>query len=338
MQTIYIDISKKGIIQTINAKQGDIGRRFEILLFENGVPYHPVGDETNLSLWYCCEGFCGNYRQISVKNGSAEYKRLAFTADENSVIVELAPQMLEEPGIGQMCLSIDGDDGETIGTWNIQYEVEGIPGYPSKEPSPYYPRFVLSVNGVVPDESGNVEVAGGGGGGVSDWNDLANRPFYENEDGTVAKQLDDKYLKMLELTEKDIFPEQDVAFVYAENFNCFASAFPNGTFVLTDGAEYKVLWEETVYTCTAFYIESMGATAIGNTVAIGGEDNGIPFAIGSDSNGGVTIFSFDQTTKKVRIYQSEGYKIKESYIPDSLYAQIDKRIEDYINAALGGDY
>lgn len=107
-------------------------------------------------------------------------------------------------------------------------------------------------------------------------------------------------------TETDIFPEQDVAFSYFDAYGCFVSTYPTGTFTLVEGEEYKVLWGETVYPCTAFYVESMGATAIGNTAVIGGEDNGLPFAVGSDATGGVTFFAFEGTTTKVRIYQEVG--------------------------------
>ena len=165
MQTIYIDISKKGIVQEINAKQNDVGRKFQVLLFENGVPYNAEEKDCQFSLWYSGESGYGNYDTIDKKTGQENFQVRAFDVNENCVTVELAPQILKNPGGGIMCLSMSDAAGQTIGLWNIPYDVEEIPGYPSERPKPYYHRFVMSVNGITPDESGNVEVAGGGGGG-----------------------------------------------------------------------------------------------------------------------------------------------------------------------------
>ena len=52
-------------------------------------------------------------------------------------------------------------------------------------------KFVKTVNGIEPDENGNVEVGtgSGSGGGVSSWNDLTDKPFYELNE-TVMVQWD----------------------------------------------------------------------------------------------------------------------------------------------------
>ena len=158
MQTIYLDISNKGIIPTINAKQNDVGRTFQVLLFENGIPYNAAENSVSFFLWYSGASGDGNYDTIWTKVGQVTEGRYAFLIDNNSVIVELATQMLTNAGSGQMCLTMKDTDGKTVGLWNIPYSVEEVPGYPSENAKPYYPKFVQSVNGVAPDETGNVTV------------------------------------------------------------------------------------------------------------------------------------------------------------------------------------
>lgn len=155
MQTIYLDISKKGIIPPINAKQNDAGRKFKVFSFDGGIPYN-AEEEVNFSLWYAGESGDGNYDTVAEES--------AFYVEGNSVIVELSPQMLKNPGSGQMCLTMSDADNRTIGLWNIAYEVEAMPGYPSDQKRPYYPRIVRTVNGIAPDKNGNVVVEGGSGG------------------------------------------------------------------------------------------------------------------------------------------------------------------------------
>lgn len=52
---------------------------------------------------------------------------------------------------------------------------------------------------------------------------------------------------------------------------------------LVVGETYTVTWNGVEYRCEC--MEVMGLPAVGNTIAVGGEDNGIPFAIGRDING-----------------------------------------------------
>jgi hypothetical protein len=55
---------------------------------------------------------------------------------------------------------------------------------------------------------------------------------------------------------------------------------------LVVGETYTVVWNGVEYRCEC--IEAMGLPAVGNTIAVGGEDNGIPFAIGRDVSGDFT--------------------------------------------------
>ena len=54
---------------------------------------------------------------------------------------------------------------------------------------------------------------------------------------------------------------------------------------LTIGEYYTINWNGVKYTCEC--ISALGFPAIGNTVAIGGEDTGLPFAIARDATGSI---------------------------------------------------
>lgn len=96
---------------------------------------------------------------------------------------------------------------------------------------------------------------GGTGGGVSSWNDLTDKPF-----GDMV----------------EVFPE--TAFQYVENLGAFVS--PNA-FPLVVGYDYVVRWNGVDYPCTAINSTFNGypCVMVGNPVAVGGENNGLPFAV-----------------------------------------------------------
>lgn len=176
------------------------------------------------------------------------------------------------------------------------------------------------------------------GGGVSSWNDLTDKPFGENEDGTV-KQLDNKYLEPFEFqagSEIDILPQQDVQFASGEGA-------PNGVAVFVVGETYRVEWDATEYAFEAKSVafDGIDGIAIGNTSLIGaGEDTGEEFVLGYAPAYNINLFvtkPTDNGTHSVRIYQStpDKWTLKESHLPfDAIAAYID----NYINEALGGDY
>ena len=129
MQIIYLDISNKGVIPCINAKQGEVGRKFLAVITDNGLPY-AIPDDSLLSVWYDGDTDSGTYSSINDKS--------AFSVDGNKVTVELVAQMLLQPGNGELCLSITHADGRESGTWNISYHVERKPGAGSSVPTEYY--------------------------------------------------------------------------------------------------------------------------------------------------------------------------------------------------------
>lgn len=132
MQTIYLDISSRGVISTIYAKQCETGRKFKAIISDGGVPY-TIPSGSVLSVWYSSGSNEGNYSTIGQKS--------AFSIDGNSIVVELHPQMLLRDGDGNLCLTMNSADGTQISSWNIPYSVEFVPGIGSTSPDPFYTAF-----------------------------------------------------------------------------------------------------------------------------------------------------------------------------------------------------
>ena len=130
MQTIYIDISNKGVIPTIYAKQGDVGRKFRIVFLNSGMPYDL--NDSLLSVWYEGDSGEGNYTEIGEKS--------AFEIDGNFVVVEMIEQMLSVSGNGVLCLVL-ANNNQQIGSWNIPYICEEQPGVDSEKATEYYTAF-----------------------------------------------------------------------------------------------------------------------------------------------------------------------------------------------------
>lgn len=128
MQTVYLDISSRGVLPTIQAKQGDVGRKFLAVITDAGIPYDLNG--STLSVWYTGTSGKGNYSAIGENS--------AFSVNANKVSVELITQMLTNAGNGVLSLVLNGQDGKQIGLWNIPYFVEEVPGIGSDEATEYY--------------------------------------------------------------------------------------------------------------------------------------------------------------------------------------------------------
>ena len=85
MQMIYIDISNKSVLPTIYAKQGDIGRKFKAIISNSGVAYQITSESFTAS--YDGASGSGHYDQIE--------GRSAFEVSQNTVVVELAPNIFQ---------------------------------------------------------------------------------------------------------------------------------------------------------------------------------------------------------------------------------------------------
>lgn len=145
MQTIYLDISNKGVVPVVYAKQRDVGRKFQVVLTDSGLPY-TIPSGSVFSVWYSGKSGEGNYTGIGDHS--------AFVVSENKVLVEMITQMLSNSGDGILCLSLNESNGNQIGFWNIPYLCESVPGIDSNEAEAYYTAFSEAVaNLPYPDTS-----------------------------------------------------------------------------------------------------------------------------------------------------------------------------------------
>lgn len=136
MQTIYLDISNKGVVPTIYAKQGDIGRKVQVIFTDSWIPYK-IPENAKLSVWYDGDSGDGNYTDVGDKS--------AIVVENNKVTFELITQMLNNDGEGIVCLIMNVGE-EQIGSWNIHYLCENVPGFDSEGASSYFTAFSESVN------------------------------------------------------------------------------------------------------------------------------------------------------------------------------------------------
>lgn len=188
-------------------------------------------------------------------------------------------------------------------------------------------------------------------GGVTSWNDLTDKPFGENEDGTV-KQLDNKYLAILNYEasgETDYLPSYTATNTFLELAGGI-SAFmliPETTKEVFDAwmanqNNVTVVYDNVTYNCAIQEIQGM--KAVGNLASMGGTGNNEPFVIAVIQEDAelymwVIISTVDTapTEHTVRVYRDvpEKWLLKEECLPfDAIAAYIDA----YIDEALGGDY
>ena len=121
MQTIYLDISNKGVVPTIYAKQCDMGRKFLAIINDGGVPY-AIPEDASVSVWY-----------QTLKNNNAGTAD-GVTFEDNKVEISIDPVITTVSGEGILCLTISFANGDEISTWNIPYDVEVKPGTEPIEP------------------------------------------------------------------------------------------------------------------------------------------------------------------------------------------------------------
>ena len=201
-----------------------------------------------------------------------------------------------------------------------------------------------------------LESGGVGGGGVSSWNDLTDKPFGEEADGTV-KQLDNKYLEPFEgIVAEDLLPRvvsqtvlSDLG-VYAISSKTTEDMF----WKWNEGIEGNVFveFDGVTYECTPQRLTAMdNGMAVGNCTAFGGVGNNEPFIAlvmpETNANGVATgayywavaaLTDTAPTEHTVRVFQPLGepkYMLKESCLP---FNAIAAYIDNYIDEALGGDY
>jgi hypothetical protein len=264
-----------------------------------------------------------NYNQTDPKKADYLVGRENIVGKDN--LASVTEEILAQAKASGEFNGSDGKDGYTpvkgIDYFDGKDGKDGKDGYTPVKGTDYFTEEDKAE--IAEQAAGLVEIPEVGG--VSDWNDLENRPFYDNEDGTVAKQLDNKYLSILESTYVSILPEQDVIFESPPNYSTpsVSTNLSIDSLSLNIGEVYKVEFDGVVYECTArktqlLWNRSKTVEHLGNH-SVEYPDNGIPFAVvcGEEWDG-VTIFleNNEECTKRIRIYQGEeGYKIKPEYLP-----------------------
>lgn len=174
---IDLDFLKRSMPPQIDAVQNDQNSRVvNIRLYAGGVP------------WEIPSGVSAVIRYGKPDNTSGLYDTMpdgskAWGASGNILTVRLAPQVLTVPGVVMVSAALVSD-ANVLGTFAFRVNVESDPANGDVISSDYYKYSTLSsinnaisaldaemvktvktVNGVVPDESGNVNTPGAGTGG-----------------------------------------------------------------------------------------------------------------------------------------------------------------------------
>lgn len=165
-QNITLDLYQVAMYKcaSVHAKQGDDGSRFlRITLTEHGVAYViPEG----ATAYFRCRKLDGH----SCCNP-------AVINDDGTITVELTDQALAVTGLVVADVSLRGADGEILSSVNFSIMVDPAPlGKQIDSAS----EFLALVDMVERGEALIKKLEqGGGSGGVSSWNDLTDKPFYD---------------------------------------------------------------------------------------------------------------------------------------------------------------
>ena len=187
-------------------------------------------------------------------------------------------------------------------------------------------------------------------GGVASWNTLTDRPFGDNEDGTVT-QLDNKYLSILSQTGGwgALLPQKKNYTTFNDIWGAYALAYQTTQEMYAkweaNATDIRVTWDGKTYTVKPQQMENI--TFVGNGVDFGGTGNDEPFLIGimKEYNDGVYSYYWligaltdtqeTEHTVKVSMYDYGIYTVNEDNLPMDA---IEGIVDNYINEALGGDF
>lgn len=208
------------------------------------------------------------------------------------------------------------------------------------------PPFIKTINGVGPDEDGNVNVnttgtsgcvtsvngmtgdvvieVNPGSGGVSSWNDLTDKPFYE------------------EIAEVELYRNDSLAFSLLNGEDYMALI--NESIDIISGETYRINWDGVDYTCVAFDMSTdiVPAVMVGNLAIAGMEDTGEPFLIQRmrDESTDICVMGSytSESSHSVTIYGSGNavHTIDEKFIPDSIARKSDVTWENLPDKPFGG--
>lgn len=188
--------------------------------------------------------------------GEGSYSRIAFyDADKNKILVGTYPSSGEVADEGNGVYRLTPSVAEGGGKAFVRLSFYGTGE-----------NLVVTINEKIVSA-------------VADWNTMLNKPFYEEDDGTIH-HLDHKYIKDMYYEERrlmDIVPETTLEFSGAGDNT---RGFINAT-ALVEGDTYTIVWDGVPYTCIGAFVnfDGINMVGVGNWAAIGGENTGEPFAI-----------------------------------------------------------
>lgn len=117
-QTVRIDLtSPGGYAPVIHAVAGDIYSRFvRMELYQNGVLYEPPSGTTCVIGWRRGETY-GAYSSILEEDGSSSHP--AWELEDNVLTIELDWHVCQHPGDVAVNVSLNGEGGSRLHTWEL---------------------------------------------------------------------------------------------------------------------------------------------------------------------------------------------------------------------------
>ena len=117
-QTVRIDLtSPGGFAPVIHAVAGDIYSRFvRMELYQNGVLYEPPSGTTCVIGWRRGETY-GAYSSILEEDGSSSHP--AWKLEDNVLTIELDWHVCQHPGDVAVNVSLNGEGGSRLHTWEL---------------------------------------------------------------------------------------------------------------------------------------------------------------------------------------------------------------------------
>ena len=117
-QTVRIDLtSPGGFAPVIHAVAGDIYSRFvRMELYQGGVLYEPPSGTTCVIGWRRGETY-GAYSSILEEDGSSSHP--AWELEDNVLTIELDWHVCQHPGDVAVNVSLNGEDGSRLHTWEL---------------------------------------------------------------------------------------------------------------------------------------------------------------------------------------------------------------------------
>lgn len=118
-QTVRIDLtSPGGFAPVIHAVAGDIYSRFvRMELYQGGVLYEPPSGTTCTIGWRRQNGDSGAYNSILEEDGSSSHP--AWELEDNVLTIELDWHVCQHPGDVAVNVSLNGEGGSRLHTWEL---------------------------------------------------------------------------------------------------------------------------------------------------------------------------------------------------------------------------